>query len=374
MKDLTGVIDDQERIYRIALTLVEGLGVKKCLELFERFKSAAEVYEASVAELEHVNIPEKSITEIINRNHFDRAELELDYISRNGIRMVSLGEKDYPPQLNGLSDAPFLFFYKGEYVLQHERIVSIVGTRNASSYGRRVCQELVSQLVPYQPVILSGLAYGIDCYAHQAALDNNLPTVGVLGHSLDRIYPAAHTKLAQKMLDSGGLVSEFVSGTVPDRFNFPMRNRIIAGLAHITILAEAGDKGGALITANIAESYDRDVGAVPGGIFDEFSAGCNRLIRTNHAAIIRSGEDIAEALEWEQIEEFSGTIKSKKRIHEANPQESVINEFLHHNGPANMDRLAEGTGINLSSLSLILLQMEMKEMITALPGKIYKIA
>lgn len=369
MKEEVRDIDDQERICRIALSQVEGVGVKNCVKLLDYFKSASAVYKASEFDLKMMDLTELSIADIINKKHFSRAELELDYITKNGIRMVSWGEKAYPSSLRDLKDAPFLFFYKGDYVLQHERIISIVGTRNASSYGRRVCRELISQLVPYRPIIVSGLAYGIDCYAHQAALDHHIPTVGVLGHGLDMIYPAAHSKLADKMLDSGGLLSEFISGTIPERFNFPMRNRIIAGLAQITIIAEAGEKGGALITANIANTYHRDVGAVPGGIFDDFSAGCNRLIQTNYAAMIRNAEDIANLMDWDPIGELFSKNTTKPMV--ANAQELVITEFLHENGPATVDRLAEGTGLNVSSLAFILLQMEIKEMISALPGKIY---
>lgn len=369
MKEGVGVFSGQEQICRIALSQVDGVGDKTCVKLLDYFKSASAVYEASESDLKMMDLPEQSITDIMSKKNLSRAEMEFDYITKNDIRMISWGEKDYPSTLRDLKDAPFLFFYKGDYVLQHERIISVVGTRNASSYGRRVCRELISQLVPYRPIIVSGLAYGIDCYAHQAALDNQIPTVGVLGHGLDMIYPAAHTKLADKMLDSGGLLSEFISGTIPDRFNFPMRNRIIAGLAHITIIAEAGEKGGALITANIANSYHRDVGAVPGGVFDDFSAGCNRLIQTNFAALIRNAEDIADLMQWDPLDELFS--KRTLRPMGANAQEITIKEFLHQNGPATMDRLAEGTGLNLSMLSLLLLQMEMKEMITVLPGKVY---
>lgn len=359
-----------ESFYKVALTFVEGVGSKTARNLVEAFGSAEGVFDAKEADLDEYRITAPIKRGILNKSTFMRAEVEMEFADKRGIDIIAMGDPEYPAKLAEVADAPFLFYYKGKSVLHADRVMSIVGTRNASSYGKRICGEFVQELVPYDPVIVSGLAYGIDAFAHEAAVKHNIPTVAVLGHGLDMMYPEAHIGLAERMLERGGWLSEFPSGTIPDRFNFPMRNRIIAGLADVTVVVEAGAKGGALITANLAHSYHREVCAFPGGIYQDYSAGCNQLIMSNKAYPIHRAKNLEYIMNWKPVE---GMFSPQHREQvAANGQEVAILDFLHQNGPTTMDQMCEGTGLNVHALSLILIQMEIKQLITPLPGRVYE--
>ena len=251
-------------------------------------------------------------------------------------------------------------------------MISIVGTRNATEYGKQLCRQLVEELQQYNTLIVSGLAAGIDVCAHKESLKQNLSTVGILGHGLDRIYPAQNRSTSEKMLENGGLITEFPSGTIPDRENFPQRNRIVAGMADATVVVEASIKGGALITAEIANSYNRDVFAFPGRIDDEFSEGCNFLIRNNKAALLTCAADLAFSLGWEDVDETKPVKEQLTLFMDLSAEEKVIFDIIHqHKSPLAIDDLTIKTNMPMSQLAMNLLNMEMQGFIRSLPGKTY---
>jgi DNA processing protein len=261
-------------------------------------------------------------------------------------------------------------FYKGTAGLNAARVVSIVGTRSATEYGRSITRKIIEGLTGQQVLVVSGLAYGIDGNAHRIALDCGLNTVGVLGHSLDRIYPSAHAGMAAKMLTQGGLLSEFISGTKPDRENFPRRNRIIAGLSDAVIVVEAAQKGGALITADIANTYNRDVFAVPGRIGDPFSEGTNYLVRTNRAALIQKPEDIEYLMGWKSDRSTPPAIQRKIFL-EMTEEEERIMAIVTEKGQIGIDDICISTGLAMGKVSASLLNLEFEGVVKCLPGKLY---
>jgi DNA processing protein len=266
-----------------------------------------------------------------------------------------------------------LLFAKGNADLNAQHVVNIVGTRNATEYGKQLCRQLVEELQQYNVLIVSGLALGIDVAAHKECVKLNVPTVGVLGHGLDRLYPSQNRSMAEKMLENGGLLSEYPSGTLPDRENFPQRNRIVAGMADATIVVEAGIKGGALITAEIANSYNRDVFAFPGRVGDDYSEGCNFLIRHNKAGLLTCPADLAYSLGWEKPNN-AATPATEQLFLPLNftPDEQLIFEILSgQKDPVAIDDLTLKTNMPTSRLAMNLLNMEMQGFIRSLPGKIY---
>lgn len=363
-------IMENEVFYRIALTFVEGVGVKTARKLLDYFGSAENLFKMGKQELGNKKNDTMALLKAMeSKSLLLRVEKELEFIAKNNIQVLVWDEANYPKRLGHCPDAPLILYYKGQNVLDSVRIISMVGSRNASSYGRNICRDLLKELKDLDPLIVSGIAYGIDAYAHQEALNNKIPTVAVLGHGLDMIYPEAHRKMANEMLEQGGLLTEYPSQTIPDRFNFPMRNRIIAGMADVTIVVEAAKRGGALITAECANGYNRDVCAFPGNIYQEYSEGCNYLIKTNRAFPITTVEDLEYLMGWEPVGKRFKPVKQNKVT--CNAEERNIVDFLHTNGPANIDRLIEETGMTVSALSLLLLRMELKELVVSLPGKVY---
>lgn len=346
------------------------MGVKTTRKLLEHFGSAENLFRKGKQELDHKQSEPTALLKALgNKSILLRAEKELEFVEKNNIQVLAWDGANYPKRLGHCPDAPLILYYKGQDVLDSVRIVSMVGSRNASSYGRNICRDFLKELKDLDPLIVSGIAYGIDAYAHQEALNNKIPTVAVLGHGLDMIYPEAHRRMANEMLEHGGLLTEYPSQTIPDRFNFPMRNRIIAGIADVTIVVEAAKRGGALITAECANGYNRDVCAFPGNIYQEYSEGCNYLIKTNRAFPITSVEDLEYLMGWEPIAKRFKPAKQNKVT--CNAEERSIVDFLHTNGPANIDRLIEETGMTVSALSLLLLRMELKGLVVPLPGKVY---
>lgn len=359
-----------ENLYRIALTLLPGVGPRIGRKLLEYFGSATAIFTASKRDLQGLpEIPVNVANVIGKKTPLIRAERELEFVTDQKVNLFFLTDPSYPKRLRRCEDAPLLLYYWGNADLDAAKIVSVIGTRNATNYGRSVCNDLLKAIRPYAPVIVSGMAYGIDSYAHQGALNNELPTIGVLGHGLDRMYPQAHIRLAEKMLENGGLLTEFPSQTPPERQNFPMRNRIIAGIADVVVVVEAPNKGGSLITASIANTYHRDVGAVPGNIYQEFSEGCNHLIKTHRAFPITSAADIAYQMNWEIP--TSPTINTPDM--QITEEERYILAFLREHGAQSIQSISESSGLTLSRLPLTLLQMELKKMITKLPGNRYTI-
>ena len=360
--------------HQIALTLINGVGTLIAKKLLLHFGSAEAVFSATQKELLNIDgIGKKTAEAIVNTNALELAAQELAFIEKHQIQVLFYNNDDYPKRLKNCYDAPLLLYYKGNVDLNKTRIVSIVGTRNATAYGKMLCKQLIEILKPYDVLISSGLAHGVDAAAHKESVLANVPTVGVLGHGLDRIYPAAHRELAAKMLKNGGLLTEFLPGTNPDRENFPKRNRIIAGMADVTIVVEASIKGGALITAEIANSYNRDVYAFPGRVNDEFSEGCNFLIKTNRAGLINHPKDLIYYLGWDDELSMKKQPLQVQLPLDLNKDERTVCEALLGSALA-VDDLFVTTNIPQSKLAIILLTLEMRGTIIALPGKLYKLA
>lgn len=365
--------------YQIALTQINGVGDITARNLLQLFGDPKSLFEAGRKELLAINgISHKTADEILNPEVLEKAEKELEFINRNEIQTFFITEPNYPHRLKECSDAPVLLYHKGNTDLNATKIVSIVGTRNSSPYGNQFCDNFLNELSSAIPdvLIVSGLAYGIDINAHRAALKHNLSTVGVLAHGLDRIYPHAHKETAREMLQSGGLLTEFKSKTEPDKFNFVRRNRIIAGMADAVIVVESGNKGGSLITAEIANSYCTDVFAVPGKISDKHSHGCNNLIANHKADLLLSTEYFLEQMNWDE-----DSLKKKKIPHQQelfidlSPEEQKIVDVLNNNPEGiHVDHLAREANIAVYQMFSILLNLEMKSIIKNLPGNMYCLA
>jgi len=366
-------ISEEEWYCRIALNFVTGIGPKKTLLLLEYFGSAAAVMQAPVKQLVKIS----GITDVIAKAirepaMLERAEKEMYFIRDNGIRPYYYADEDYPQRLKNCNDAPILMYSKGHIDFEAAKVVAVIGTRKYSDYGLRVTEELIAGLKEEKDIlIVSGLAYGIDAIAHNACVQHGLPTVGVLAHGLDRLYPVVNKKLAARMLDNGGLLTEFPSGTDAERTNFPVRNRILAGLSDVTIVAESDVKGGAMITAYLARSYNREVAAFPGKVHDSRSAGCNDLIRRNIAGLITHADDLQALMGWKK------TRKQKQAAPQLQldllPEEQCVVSILQSKESVHADELLHHAGLSNSQLAAILLQLEMDGLIKALPGKYYRI-
>lgn len=359
-------------LHQIALTKIKGIGPVMARNLLTHCGSAEEVFTASRKQLATIpGIGHQLSASVREANVLIEAEAELHFVTQHGIQVLFQDDEKYPNRLKDCYDAPILLYYKGKAELNSSRIISIVGTRNATSYGQSICAELIEALIPYQVIIVSGLAHGIDSYAHHSAIKHNISTIGVLGHGLDRIYPAQHRGLAANMVESGGLLTEFPSGTNPDKQNFPMRNRIIAGLADVTIVVEAANRGGALITAELANNYHRDVCAFPGSVNQPFSAGCNYLIKTHRAHLISSVKDLEYLMNWEIDEKHvkPGQLSLPVSL---TATEQAVYDIIQSSGQVGIDELAVRLNWPQSRLAISLLELEMNGMIRALPGKIYQ--
>ncbi|MFZ1702954.1 MAG: DNA-processing protein DprA [Saprospiraceae bacterium] len=314
------------------------------------------------------------IGEVVARNireaNFSWAEQELAFIEKNKIQVFAYYHQTYPFRLKQFDDCPFLMYYQGDHILNHPRTVGIVGTRNPTDYGRITCEKIMESLSKYNPLIVSGLAYGIDGVAHKKSLALSLPTVGVLGHGLDIVYPATHRSLASKIVEqNGGLLTEFPSRTKPDKENFPMRNRIIAALSDVVIVIESKKKGGSIITAEIANDYNKDVFAVPGRLHDEFSEGCNNLIKQNKAHLIESADDIGYIMRWEEMD--ARKIIQTSLFVELDDIEKELVALLRDEKELTIDQITYRLRKQPSEVSSLLVNLEFKGVIRSLPGKKY---
>src|SRR5690606_5049245 len=342
--------------------------------LLSHFGSAEAIFSASKKDINGIRgLSRRVIEGISSTDSLKAAERELQFVRKHNIKPLFWGDSGYPKRLAECVDAPLLLYYKGNADLNASRIISIVGTRTATPYGKSICADFVQAIQPYGVTVVSGLAYGIDSQAHHHALNHKIPTIGVLGHGLDRIYPAANRDMAAKMLSCGGLLTEFPSGTKPDRQNFPMRNRIIAGLADVTIVVEAAAKGGALITAELANSYNRDVCAFPGSLNQEFSAGTNYLIKTHRAHLITEAKDLQYLMNWELISEPKQPTQLQLPVSLDASQQRVY-DIIFAAEQLSIDEIAGKIQWPQSKLAVTLLELEMNGVVVALPGKIYRIA
>lgn len=364
---------DEELKLRIALTLLEGVGSITARNLVSYCGSIEGVFKEKKKNLEKIpGIGPATAEKIISHNTFERAEKELAFIERHEIKPLFYLDKDFPTRLKSCSDAPVMLYYKGTADLNHHRMIAIVGTRNASDYGRMMTEKITEDLKAYDVIIVSGLAYGIDIAAHKACIKNEIPTIGVLGHGLDRIYPAMHKPTAEKMMEQGGLLTEYMTDTRPDKENFPQRNRIVAGMCDAVLVIEAAKSGGALITAEIANSYNRDVFAVPGRTNDTYSAGCNFFIKTNKAALVESAADIAEMMNWNIEKRETQIPKQRQLFIELTGEEKQLADLIAQNGKTHIDTITSTVTMPISKISATLLSLEFKGVIKSLPGKMYE--
>ncbi|SHG11765.1 DNA-processing protein DprA [Pedobacter caeni] len=359
-------------IYKVALTMIRNVGHITAKNLLAHFLTPEAIFAASKKELMKVpGIGLQTANMILSKEPMTRAKAQLEFIKKYQVQVLFITDEEYPYRLKDCADAPVILYYRGNADLNHPRIISVVGTRKATAYGKLLCKQLAETLAPYQVLIVSGLAYGIDVAAHQESLQNGIPTVGVLAHGLDRMYPQVHSHIAKKMVLNGGLLTEFPSHTNPDKENFPRRNRIIAGISDVTIVVEATSKGGALITADIANSYHRDVYAFPGRVTDLSSEGCNVLIKTNRAGLITHARDLAYYLGWEICEAETVGVNPELPAELPAEEEQILQVLK--TSAASIDELSLRLALPKSKLALHLLNLEMKGILIALPGKVYQL-
>ncbi len=364
-----------ERLYQIALTLLPNVGSVLAKNLVAYCGGAEAVFKTSKGKLEKIpGIGKERADSIVTATVLEEAEAELVFIDKYNITPLFFTEENYPARLKKCNDSPILIYYKGNADLNAEKVVGIVGTRRATDYGKEVTKKLIADLKEHNVLIISGLAYGIDIAAHSAALENNLKTVGVLGHGLNTIYPQQHKSIAKKMVEHGGLLTEYHSSNEMHPSNFPNRNRIVAGLCDAVVIVESAISGGAVLTAKIADSYNVDVLAYPGKSTDRFSAGCNSLIKSHRAKMMESAEDLLLEMNWVASEMEKPQKRQQRQLEFvlSEPEQEVYNLLNGKNG-LTIDALSSSTEMNSSVLAATLLEMEMNSILIALPGKRYKL-
>ncbi|MHA4741121.1 DNA-processing protein DprA [Dyadobacter sp. MSC1_007] len=361
---------DAEKICILALIHTPGIGSVTVRQLISYCGGASNVFLADYKKLIRVpGVGEKMAKAILGKTSLDIAEREFTNCGKTGTGLLFFNDPLYPSRLKPLYDSPIVLYYHGNIEFNAARTVGIVGTRKISEYGKSVTESIILDLVPFAPLIVSGLAYGVDITAHRACLKQNLPTIGVMASGLDVIYPAVHRRTATEMQQSGGIVTENALGTKPDFMRFPARNRIIAGLSDVTIVVESGRKGGSLITVEFAQNYHREVFAVPGMIEEPHSEGCNLLIRDNKASIFTSVGDMALALGWGGAEKPAVSLPLS--FDGFTQDEGQVLALLKQQGIVQIDELAWHSGIHLNRLAALLLNLEFQGMVRSLPGKKY---
>ena len=361
-------------LYKIALTLIPKVGAVTAKNLVSYCGGPKAVFESTRKSLTAVpGVGEQIAKNVLDKEVLILAEQEAKFIEKHGIRPLFFLDNDYPVRLKPLHDAPVMLFYKGNTELNAQRVVSIVGTRKPTPYGKGICENIVADLKEYDALVVSGLAHGIDVTAHKKCLEEKIPTIGVLGHGLGRIYPAQHKTVAAQMISNGGLLTEFASHIEPEREHFPMRNRIIAGMCDALIVVQTANKGGSVISAEMANSYSKDVFAVPGRINDKYSEGCNRLIKIHKAALMESVKDLAYVMRWEKSVN-SNKKEQGKLFEELNDKEQAIIRVLKKEEEIGIDDLIHVTKITSSEMAATLLDLEFKGIVKTIPGKRYLLA
>ncbi|MDR0894841.1 MAG: DNA-processing protein DprA [Prevotellaceae bacterium] len=367
-------MSSDERICCLALTRIPGIGRVSAKRLIDSIGSAADVFRLRSELPNRIPGATPSLVEALNcPEAFARAEQEMAFVEKHRLACLTLTDECYPHRLRECDDAPVILFFKGNADLNSRHIISIVGTRQASDYGKQFCNTFLRDLQALCPdvLVVSGLAYGIDICAHRAALACQLPTLAVLAHGLDRIYPYTHRRTAVDMLSSGGLLTEYPSDTKPDRFNFVARNRIVAGLADAVIVVESAEKGGSLITADLANGYHHDCFAVPGNIDLPFSKGCNALIRDNKAALLQSADELVQAMGWGETTAGKQPVQ-QELFPELTDEEKQVVKLLTGRGDLHINELVVATGIPVYRMSAMLFELEMKGVTRTLVGGRYK--
>lgn len=362
-----------EILYQLALTLIPQIGPVQAKILLAHFGNASAILQAKAGHLKNIEgIGESRAYSIKKFSGFQRAEEELNFIEKYGIRPLFLTDPAYPQRLLNCYDSPTLLFYKGNADLNISRIVAIIGTRNHTEYGKQLTDKLVRGLIAQGVLVISGLAYGIDALAHKNALKHAIPTVGVLAHGLDQVYPAFHSALAKDMIRNGGLLTEYWSGTDPDKHNFPTRNRIVAGMSDATIVIETGSKGGSMITAELANGYNKDVFAYPGRVTDHKSEGCNQLIRQNKAMLITEPNDLLEIMGWIEVKKTKPALQKEIFI-ELSENEKTILDILKEKENTHIDEINLKANLSSSAVAAAILNLELQNIIASLPGKMYSL-
>jgi DNA processing protein len=363
---------DSELISRLAIPFIPNIGPVQARLLIDHFGSASAIFSSSENELFQIEgIGKVRARSIKSFKGFEKAKEELHFLRKFNIRSLFITDDAYPQRLLNCPDAPVLLFYKGDVDLNHPRIISLIGTRNNSDYGKVLTEKLVKDLAVFNVLVVSGLAFGIDGIAHKAAMKNNLPTVGVLAHGLDQLYPVQHSGIAKEMIKKGGgLLTEFTNGIKPDKHNFPARNRIVAGMSDATIVVETGIKGGSVITAELANGYNREVFAFPGRVNDPKSVGCHFLIQENKAILVTGAEDLVKYMNWDNT-----TVRKEKSLAvDLSENEQRIVAILKEKESTHIDEINNKSALSTSMVAATVLNLELRDLVRSMPGKLYRLA
>jgi DNA processing protein len=362
---------DKELVYRIALTLIPNIGPVQAKILLQHYEPH-EIFTAKKSLLEKIEgIGSIRANNIHHFNDFKKAEEEIAFIEKYTIRPIFISDATYPKRLLNCYDSPTLLYYKGEADLNASKIIAVVGTRNHTDYGKHLTEKLITDLASAGILVISGLAYGIDGIAHKAAIRNNLPTIGVLAHGLDQVYPSQHKALAKDMIrQNGGLLTEFRNTTKPDKHNFPARNRVVAGMSDAVVVIETSIKGGSMITAELANGYNKDVFAFPGKVTDTKSGGCNYLIKNNKAALLTEADELLELMNWKEKEKPFAR-KQKELFIELTVNEKVVIDILKEKETIHIDEINLRSGLSSSAIAAAILNLELQNIVISQPGKRY---
>lgn len=365
-------MNDTELLHLLALLKVDGVGDIVAKKLLNHFATAENIFKAKANQLESIDgIGRVLIKNLKDKTVFNLAEAELKFIKENNINCLFYQDEKYPDRLKHCIDGPILLFTSGTIDFKNRKVISIVGTREITSYGTEFCKKFIEDLAPLNPIIVSGFAYGVDIVAHKIAMDLGLQTIGVVAHGLNQVYPKVHKKYVAKMEQNGGFMTEFWSNSNPEKENFVKRNRIVAGISEATIVIESAEKGGSLITANLANDYNRDVFAVPGRTSDKFSQGCNNLIKTQKAHLLTSAADLIYILNWELKQDETKVIQKQLFVSLENDEQKIY-DYLQKNGKQLLDVIALDCDFPVFRISSILLNMELKGVVRPLPGKLFE--
>lgn len=358
-------------LYKIAVSLLHGIGPVRAVQLVSKVDDLQDIFELSYQQLwRKSGIAVSLLKEMKRKEALEKAQEQLDYLEKIGGNMVFFTDEDFPRRLRQCPDTPIVLYSKGNFEMNHAKIISVVGTRNITPYGVRIVEELLASIQEKDVLVISGLAYGVDIEVHRKCIEKGIATVGVLGHGLDRLYPSRHKNVAFQMIENGGLLTEFTTKTNPDRENFPMRNRIVAGLSDATIVVESKEKGGSIITANLANDYNRDVFAYPGDIDKPYSTGCNKLILEQKANLITCGNDLLKLMNWDLEKKEK---RQKEMFIELLPEEKIIVNLLKEESELHADVLCIKSNFSPSQMNVILFNLEMSNIVQQLPGKRFRL-
>ncbi len=359
----------------IALTFIPNIGPILSKNLVSYCGSIENVFKSNKARLEKVpGIGETLATAILEHTAFERADKELEFMEKNNVKAITFFDEEYPRRFKMIDSCPMVLYSQGIISLNIPKVIAIVGTRKITSYGKELCNKLIEDLAERGVLVVSGMAYGIDICAHNAAVKNNLQTVGILAHGLDRLYPLIHKPTAMKMMENGGLITDYPSGTNPDRENFVQRNRIIAGLSDAVIIVESAEKGGSLLTATFASNYNRDVFAFPGRVNDIYSKGCHYIIKRNLATMIESADDLIYNMDWNEDAKPKKSKQSALSFVDLTDEQKILFDILgKYDEGLDIDSITIEANIPGGKVSGILLQMEFAGIIKSLPGKIFQL-